>query len=213
LGVIPLGTVNVFAKEIGLPMRLSEAWEVILAGRTRTVDLGRAEFSEGASPAQRYFVQMAGAGLDARAVELVHWEHKKRWGKLAYIFAALRAVREHLPPITVTVGQESLEGQLVLVGNGRFYGGRFVLFPEADPEDGVLEVTVFPRVNWAAVARVGWNVLTGRSPAAGLALHLRGQSARLSCPVAVPFQLEGDNVGRLPLSCTVRAGALRVLAP
>jgi diacylglycerol kinase (ATP) len=213
LGLLPLGTVNVFAKELGLPMNLGQAWRVLRAGRTRTIDLCAADFTAAGKPARRYFAQMAGAGLDARAIELVDWEHKKRVGKLAYILAALRALRGPLPQITATAGHETCSGQLVLVGNGRFYGGRFVLFPQADLADGTLEVTVFPRVNWMSVVRVGWNVLTGQSPAAGHALHLRSESVRLSSPGPVPFHVEGDNAGHLPLTCCVERGLLRVLVP
>jgi YegS/Rv2252/BmrU family lipid kinase len=162
LALLPLGTVNVFAKELGVPANLHRAWEVVLAGRTRCLDVASVDFMLKGKPARRYFVQMAGAGMDARAVELVEWKQKKRLGVLAYIIAALRAIHGHLPSITVTVGDKTATGQLVLLGNGRFYGGRYVVFPKADPADGILEVTVFPRVNWGTVLRCGWKALTGR---------------------------------------------------
>jgi diacylglycerol kinase (ATP) len=213
LGILPLGTVNVFAKEIGLPANLLRAWEVVLAGRIRRIDLGVIEFAAADGPARRCFVQMAGAGLDARAIELVDWEYKKRFGPFAYGLAALQAIRGPLPQIAVTVGGEVRGGQMVLVGNGRFYGGRYVMFPQADLADGLLEVTIFPRVNWGTFLRCGWNALTGQSPAAGQALHLRGSSVRLESGVPVPFHVEGDNVGHLPITCSVLPAALGVIVP
>jgi diacylglycerol kinase (ATP) len=213
LGLLPLGTVNVFAKELGLPMNALRAWEVVRAGRTRAVDVAVAEFTASGRPARRYFVQMAGAGMDSRAIELVDWEHKKRVGTLAYVIAALRAIAGPLPTITATVDGQTRAGQLVLVGNGRFYGGRYVLFPSANLSNGLLEVTVFPRVNWGVVIRCGFNVLTGQDPTAGRACYLRGRSVQLACPAPVPFHVEGENAGHLPVSCSILPSSLRVLVP
>jgi diacylglycerol kinase family enzyme len=77
LGVLPLGTVNVFAREFKIPSRVERAWEILLHGRETRIDLPRAEFSVNGAPRRQYFIQLAGAGLDARAIELVDWEHKK----------------------------------------------------------------------------------------------------------------------------------------
>ncbi|HSA03216.1 MAG TPA: diacylglycerol kinase family protein, partial [Candidatus Paceibacterota bacterium] len=83
LGVLPMGTMNVFARELGIPLRLEEAWGVILAGYERGLDLLSVQYRAGAHPACRRFIQMAGAGLDARATEKVTWPLKKRLGWLA----------------------------------------------------------------------------------------------------------------------------------
>lgn len=79
LGVLPLGTVNVFAKELGLPVDFLNAWRVICAGRERRIDLPTAEHTLDGKTVRRHFAQLAGAGLDSRAIELVNWEHKKDW--------------------------------------------------------------------------------------------------------------------------------------
>ncbi|MCX6904578.1 MAG: diacylglycerol kinase family lipid kinase [Verrucomicrobia bacterium] len=214
LGILPLGTVNVFAKEIGLPMDVLQAWNIVLAGRMQLIDLAAADFTAGSGqPGRRYFVQMAGAGMDARAIELVNWEQKKAIGPLAYVWAGLKAMRGPLPQIVVTVGTETCGGELVLVGNGRYYGGRFVLFPQADLADGILDVTIFPRVDWAGLARCGWNILTGQSPAAGRAVHLRGKSIQLASSSPAPFHVEGENTGHLPVTFSVWPAALQVIVP
>jgi diacylglycerol kinase (ATP) len=81
LGVLPLGTVNVFARELKIPLRLERAWDVLRRGSEMKIDLPRAEFSANGRTGRRYFVQLAGAGLDARAIELVDWQHKKKSGR------------------------------------------------------------------------------------------------------------------------------------
>src|ERR1035441_8864986 len=91
LGVLPLGTVNVFARELAIPTKLETAWAAIRQGRETRIDLPRADYHADGTPGRRYFAQMAGAGLDARAVEQVQWQLKKRIGQLAYVVAG-RAV-------------------------------------------------------------------------------------------------------------------------
>jgi diacylglycerol kinase (ATP) len=91
LGVLPLGTVNVFARELKIPLRIERAWEVLQGGNEIKIDLPRVEFSTDGVLQKQYFCQLAGAGLDARAIELVDWQHKKQVGKLAYVIAGLKA--------------------------------------------------------------------------------------------------------------------------
>ena len=100
-GVLPLGTVNVFARELKIPLRLERAWDVLQRGREMRIDLPHVEFSDSGTRRQRCFVQLAGAGMDARTIELVDWEHKKKVGPLAYLIAGLKAMREQKPEIIV----------------------------------------------------------------------------------------------------------------
>ncbi len=75
-GVLPLGTVNVFARELKLPLKIEYAWEILRRGRVMEIDLPQVEFLENGNARKQYFVQLAGAGLDARAIELVRWKRK-----------------------------------------------------------------------------------------------------------------------------------------
>ncbi len=213
LGVLPLGTVNVFAKELNLPLNFPAAWQVIERGRETVIDLPEGEFAVNGQTQRRFFAQMAGAGWDARAVELVDLEHKKKIGALAYVVAGFKALRGPLPQIVVTNGQETLAGELVLIGNGRFYGGRFNIFPEADLRDGLLEVSVFPKANLAMLARYGFGLLANRPLEAAGVTRMRGDTLNLYSAASTPFHVEGENVGHLPVTFTVRRQALRVIVP
>ena len=112
LGILPFGTVNVFAKELGIPARLEAAWRVLETGRLRTVDLGCAEFAG----QTRYFVQLAGVGFDARAVRATTWNLKTKLGPLSYVVTGVKLLRQTHAPVEVAPG---LAGVAVLVGNGR----------------------------------------------------------------------------------------------
>jgi diacylglycerol kinase (ATP) len=214
LGVIPLGTINVFAKELGLPTRLRAAWQVILGGYETVVDLPYCEHADdGGAPQRRYFAQLAGAGLDARAIELVSWSLKKKIGPLAYIVAGFKAFAEAQPQITIGDGTQSLTGELVLLGNGRFYGGRVPVFHRADLRDGRLDARVFPRVTWGALLRWGWTFLTRRPNTGAATPYLEAERFTLTSEQRVPFEVEGDFAGQLPVTLGVVPRALRVIVP
>jgi len=213
LGVLPLGTINVFARELGIPTQPEAAWAVLRRGHEMRIDLPRLEWREDGNSRSLYFAQLAGAGLDARAIQLVSWPLKKKVGPLAYILAGLRALHEVHPPLAVSDGCQQLRGELVLVGNGRLYGGNFQIFPGANLADGLLDVCVFPRVSWFVLLRCGIKLwLTGRLPEPAVT-RLRVKSFELVGPSAVWSEVDGDLAGPLPATFTVQPMALRVLVP
>ncbi len=211
LGVLPLGTINVFARELRLPTAFDAAWKIIEQARETRIDLPQAEFTTDGRLERRCFGQLAGAGLDSRAIELVDWEQKKSFGPLAYVIAGFKAMREAKPRILVTSPADCVEGELILIGNGRFYGGSFELFPKADLCDGLLDVTVFPKVNWETLLRSGWGWLTTQIHSAAGCHTFQTESFTLTTTSAVAVELDGDNVGHLPARFSVRRRALRVL--
>jgi YegS/Rv2252/BmrU family lipid kinase len=212
LGLLPLGTVNVFARELGLPRHLDGAVKTLAAGKETTIDLGRVDFGSNGGAQSRCFLQLAGAGVDSRAIELVEWNLKKMVGPLAYVVAGLQAARETQPVITVQC-ESPLSGELVLLGNGRFYGGSFAFFPAADLRDGLLDVCVFPKITWPRAAKLVGGLLTGRVHRWRSALRLQSSQVRLTSPTRVALQLDGENVGELPATLSVLPKALRVIVP
>ena len=213
LGLLPLGTVNVFARELGLPVRLEAAWEAIQQGKETRIDLPCVDHEADGLRQRRYFAQLAGAGLDARAIELVHWPLKKRIGPLAYVVAGLKALMGAQSKITVTGGGRSEMGELVLIGNGRLYGGQYRIFPGADLRDGRLDVCVFPRVNWLTLARCGPALLLQGRPPASLVRAFQAESLTLTSPVPTPLEADGELLGRLPATFSVQRSRLRVIVP
>ena len=177
------------------------------------IDLPRVEFSADGVLQKRYFCQLAGAGLDARAIELVEWRQKKQIGKLAYVVAGLKALREKKPAITVRANGQNLSGELVLVGNGRFYGGSFALLPLADLRNGRLDICVLPRVNWTALLRSAPGLLLRGKLPASVAQHLSAETFELTGDSAAAFELDGEWAGKLPVTFFIEREKLRVVAP
>jgi diacylglycerol kinase family enzyme len=177
-----------------------------------TMDLGHAELTVGGRRQGRHFLQLAGAGLDARAVELVSWALKKKTGPLAYVAAGLKALRERQPAITVE-GGDAAGGELVLLGNGRYYGGSFELFPGASLRDGCLDVCVLPSVTAWSALQAALGVATGRVQRFWPSRHFRASTVTLSSSSRVSLQLDGEYAGDLPVTFSVLPLALRVIVP
>lgn len=213
LGVLPLGTVNVFAREVQIPLKLEKAWQTIRTGRETLIDLGVVEYQENGTPQTRYFAQLAGAGLDARAIELVDWRLKKKIGPLAYVVAGLKALMEKQVKIKVSTGSSEGTGELVLIGNGSLYGGEFRIFPPADMRDGLLEACVFSRVNLPTLFRCAPRLLLKGTLPGAATLNLQSNTLTLSSESKVPFEVDGEFGGYLPATFTMRRMQLRVIVP
>jgi YegS/Rv2252/BmrU family lipid kinase len=213
LGVLPLGTVNVFARELKIPTDPVRAWKLILRGRYTRIDLGWAEFSKDGRPERHHFMQMAGAGLDARAIELVDGQQKKKIGSLAYVVAGWKALREPQPMLTVTAGERWAEGELVLIGNGKLYGGRLRILPEANLRDGLLDICVFPRVKMASALGHALHAAVFRElPEKGVR-RLRAAEFSIGGTTPAGFELDGELIGKTPVRFGVDKERLRVIVP
>jgi YegS/Rv2252/BmrU family lipid kinase len=213
LGVLPLGTMNVFARELKIPLGIKHAWEVLRRKREVMVDLPQVEFSQNGSTKKQYFIQLAGAGLDARAIELVDWSQKKQIGPFAYVFAGLKALREKKPRIKAGENPNNgYEGELVLIGNGKFYGGPFDIFPEADLKDGLLDVCVVPRADWPTLFGLIPNFIFRQRLAEKLVKRFRTKSFEVSGDTKAAFQLDGEGIGHLPVKFSMAPEKLRVVA-
>jgi YegS/Rv2252/BmrU family lipid kinase len=210
LGILPAGTMNLFARELDLPARLQDAVGVIAAGHTRRVEVGRVS--------GRTFLLCAGAGLDAAIVRSVSPATKRRLGKLAYYLRApIVALRYEYPGIRlVTDGGVTLQGGQVVIANGRHYGDRFPIAPGASPFDGVMDGCVFrgrrPRnyLRYYAAVRRGRHLLEDDVD------YYKGTSFLLR-PVSegatIPFQIDGDYLCDLPVEIRVIPEALPIYVP
>jgi YegS/Rv2252/BmrU family lipid kinase len=213
LGVLPLGTVNVFARELGIPLKLERAWEILGRGRELKIDLPRVEFAANGVRKTQFFAQLAGAGFDARAIELVDFSVKKKIGPLAYVIAGLKALREKKMKMTARADGQNFSGELILIGNGKFYGGSFGIFPAADLRDGLLEACIFPRVDWATLFRCIPNFLIRQKLPENAVQRFSAARFELSGDPTAAFELDGEWAGHLPATFSIEREKLRVVVP
>lgn len=140
LGVIPLGTANVLAHELGLPFAPREVAAALAMGRTRRIWPGH--ISGGEHP--RVFVQMLGVGFDAQVVHELSLPLKRAIGRGAYVWQTLRElIRYRFGPITVLLDGVRTQAASVIVSKGHFYAGRYLLAPGASPEAPGFTVALF----------------------------------------------------------------------
>ena len=213
LGILPLGTMNVFARELGIPLATKQAWDTVRLGQARAVDLPLARLQTESGEEERAFIQMIGAGLDGDAVGGVSIPLKRRVGASAYLASTLTALRAKPPRLTARWNGGSAEGEWMCVGNGTMYGGPFTLFPDAKVNDGMLDLCVLPRVNSGVIARAVTAMLLGRLDHwPGVTYH-RVREVTIEGPAGTRVQADGDFVGTLPMHLQVLPRRLNVLVP
>ena len=208
LGLIPAGTANVFALEHGIPWDFEAALQTALHGVPKTIDLIRADSPKGT----HYAAQLAGVGFDAMTLGFVSWELKKKFGKLAYWVASVKALLHPRRSLCCEFDGQRHECELALIGNGRFYGGRLVCFPDASAQDGKMDLTLYPKVGLITAARVGIRILTGRSLCLSRANYFQTNQITITSP-GVDFELEGEWVGVSPVTFSIIKHALCFNAP
>ncbi len=206
LGILPMGTVNVMAMELGLPFNLVAAWKVIRGGHVRMIDV--------ASANGHLFVQMAGVGLDAQIVERNNRQIKQVLGPLSYLLTATQVAAEKPPRLRVSSDSHAtVEGSFVLVGNGRLYGGPFTLFKEADMQDGLLDVYVFRYMNYLHLMRYFRGTLFGSLAKFSDVEAFKARRVRVEANRHVPLEADGELVGHAPVEFSIRRRKLRVIVP
>lgn len=207
LGILPVGTMNVFAAELGIPHgNLEKAWQVIEKGFVSAIDLPMAN--------EHYFIQLAGVGLDAEVVRKTSRESKKTLGPLSYLLT-LAQVASVKPPIVrlEMPNTPAREGCFALIGNGRLYGGPFPLFKQADARDGLLDVVIFKNQSHWDVVRYFQAIAFGTHQSLPDVDYLQAASVRITSDSEVPVELDGEAVGILPCEFKFSVDKLRVLTP
>ncbi len=208
LGVIPLGTANVLAHELGLPFAPKSVAAALAFGRTRTLWPGQANGRDGA----RLFVQMLGVGFDAQVVHNMPFLLKKLFGKGAYVMQSMRElVRYEFPSIRLRIDNIETEAASVIISKGRLYGGKFRLAADAVPGDPGFSVVLFDRSGPYSTMMYGTALplnLLGRAPGVR---HIRARRIDFIQNGAVPAQTDGDSAGFAPLWVSDAAGSIQVI--
>ncbi len=210
LAVIPTGTVNVMALELGIPLDPPDACRLAARGHVIEVDLGLA--------GDRYFALMAGAGVDAAVVSSLNPTFKKALKEAAF---AIQGLAKYLtgdsPLIRVEADDECVDGYFVVLGNAANYGGNFGVTPLADMRDGLLDVCVLTDKSFFEFAGYWLAALLSAPMQHSKVRYFRTKGARLSVAPGetgeVLVQTDGEPAGRLPIDCRVVPGALRVIVP
>ncbi|MEI8294085.1 MAG: diacylglycerol kinase family protein [bacterium] len=207
LGILPVGTMNVFAAELGIPHgNLERAWRIVQEGKIVSVDQPMANDTR--------FLQLAGVGLDAEVVRKTTADSKRALGPLSYLLTLVQ-VAAHKPARVVleSEGGHVREGSFALIGNGRLYGGPFPVFKRASLYDGLLDVLVFQNQSHWDVVRYFQAIAFGTHPELPDVEYFQTSSLKVTSTGDIPIELDGEVAGVLPCSFSLESPKLRVIAP
>ena len=209
LAVLPAGTANLLATNLGVPATLRGALEVGLFGDRRVLDVGVL--------GGKHFTFMAGVGLDAVMMQRADGKLKERFGHFAYVWTGLRAARMDPFHAKVTIdGVEWFDGKAscVLLGQMGTLAGGLVAFPDASPDDGLLEVGVITARGALQWARVALHLVLGHPDRSPLTEMTRGSDISIDLDRPIAFELDGGaRKARQTLHATIRPGAITVAVP
>ena len=210
IGILPAGTANLLASNLGIPRDLPSALEVALRGAPRRLDLGKLN--------GEHFAVMAGAGFDGGMIRDADGSLKARLGRLAYVWTGMRKLRDEAVPVEVRVdGRDWFDGRAtcVLLGNlGKITGG-VPAFPDARTDDGRLDVGVATAEGALQWARTFGRMVTGQARRSPFVHTTRAAKVEVRLGSALPYELDGgarDRTTRLRARAVPQAITVRVPA-
>ncbi len=209
LGVLPCGTGNIWAREMGIPLQMVDARKVLLNGQIRCIDLGRCN--------DRYFMLMAGVGIDGAVTQAVEKMPIKRLGMFGYALIATwlglgypsfqaRLRINHKRPVKLRALQ-------IIVGNTQLYGGALKFTWEAKCDDGQLDVCVVRKRSMLGRIIVAIHFLLGHRNRHQWIRYYTATSIEINTRQPVAIQIDGEPVGHTPASFIIAPRALKVLVP
>ncbi|NUT08258.1 MAG: diacylglycerol kinase family lipid kinase [Hamadaea sp.] len=207
--ILPAGTANLLATNLGIPTDLEEAVRIALHGECKPLDLGRVN--------GEHFAVMAGAGFDASMIADTDRGLKDRIGKLAYVWTGLRHIDDRAVGVRVEVdGEEWFTGKTtcVLIGNVGEITGGIRAFPDARPDDGRLQVGVTTAEGALEWARTMGRMAVDRSDRSPFVQVTAGRRIRVRFDQRLRFELDGGARDRKrTLKAKVVPGALLICHP
>jgi YegS/Rv2252/BmrU family lipid kinase len=208
LAALPVGTVNVWVREIGFPLQPRAAAEALLQARVEQVDLGLA--------GGRHFLLMAGVGFDAAVTGTVRSDTKRRFGALAYVLQMLQvATRWRGTRVKVTLDGKPVRGRVLMVvlGNTQLYAGFLRLTVRAQLNDGLLDVCIIRGKSlWGVPLRM-LALITRRYDLDPEIEYHRARQVIIDSRRPLPVQVDGDFIGHTPMTFEAVPNALFVLLP
>jgi YegS/Rv2252/BmrU family lipid kinase len=211
LAILPLGTTNVLAKELGIPEDLKGAMNTAVSKDPRTVSLGRIELNPDMdSASSRYFCLMAGIGFDGEAVYGLNAAVKKKSGKAAYIFSGIKNLLHYAPnQLFYNIDGKEYTGFSSITGKAGKYGGNFKITPDADLSEPFLYTCIFHGNRRRDLLRYVFKIVTGGLFGEKDVTYLKSTSIEVLGTAHI--QIDGDYLGVTPARISVARDALKII--
>ena len=197
VGLIPLGTGNDFARMLTLPTSIDDCVDVLSRGNVRPTDLVRVT-----SDQVRYFINVSAGGFSGAVGDKMTPEIKQTWGPLAYVRCAAEALPElkaYQTEITLdNMSTSTLDVYNVVIANGRFVAGGTLIAPDAQIDDGLLDIVIVPERPAGELAMVAAQIALGQHLESELVVFRRAASVTVSSTPGMWFNVDGEVVGNEP---------------
>jgi diacylglycerol kinase (ATP) len=217
VAVMMRGTGMDFARTYGIPTKPPAAFDVAVNGRPRTIDLGRVTFrSWSGETVSEHFVNVGTVGMSADVARRTDSRSKALGGKPTFFLTLVEVFfRWRNTQMRVRVDDEERSGKMtsVAVANGQYHGGGMWLAPEAQPDDGLLDVVIFGDITKADFVRNVLRIYRGTHLSHPKIELLRGAAVDVDADGPLPIELDGEQPGTTPARFEVVPGALRVRVP
>jgi diacylglycerol kinase (ATP) len=208
LGVLPLGTGNAFARDLGIQPQVDKACHVILNGKVAQVDMGVI--------GNREFLNVATVGLSTKIALGLQDEMKKKLGRAVYFISLLRALATVTPfhiKLDLPSGTHEFESLQLVIGNGRFHAGPFQVAPDASIDGGWLSIYALASTRKIDFLKMVIHMRGGRHVDLPQVRAFRVQSGRLSTSPVQRITVDGETKLRTPMDFGIVPRALRVMVP
>jgi len=208
MGVLPLGTGNAFARDLGIPSTVAGAVDTLDCGRIGTVDVGKVGADR--------FLNIVTVGLTTRIAEYLTPDAKRRYGRAVYLVALARAValtRPFLCEITTAEGHFAFDSLQVVIGNGRYHAGPFPVHPDASITEGRLHMYALKGRNKANFVRLAWSLRLGQQVDMDDVFSCETVGGRLVTLPSKRVTVDGEILYRTPIDFGIEPDSLRVMVP
>ncbi|HTK45424.1 MAG TPA: YegS/Rv2252/BmrU family lipid kinase [Patescibacteria group bacterium] len=215
LGIVPMGTGNLLATNLGIPKSVDAAVQVLLGQRPRVIDVGRVKVGG----KDKVFAVACGVGFDAEVMKATAKSRKRRFGKLAYFASAFgqrRKVGNVRHEITVDGTTQTGGATQVFVANFGGMGFGFEPSLEVKPDDGVLDLIVVRAKGPVEGLLAGWEAIRQRRRGhsrGGRVFRTRAREVRVATKTRRLVEIDGSVIGTTPIEVSIRPAALSVLVP
>ncbi len=215
LGVIPAGTGSDLVKTLNIPVKTEDAVDVLLNGKERLIDIG--EIKGKAWKESRYFINIAGIGIDAVTVKELEYAKTIFKGKPAYFYALFRALKKYRG-LTLKIKMKDINisvfAYLTAVANGKFFGGGFKITPDADTGDGLFDICVVEKAGIIKTLLNLTKVIKGTHAKIPEVRMFRADKVIISSDCLMPVEIDGEVGGEdAEFSFKINSKALKVMIP
>jgi len=208
LAIIPFGSTNVLAMELGIPFNVKKAAELIAHGKKMKIDLGYAKINQ----KSRYFAICLSVGFDSSLITQINSKFKKRWGKLAYPIAGAKHLLKYKWNNIHVKHKFNSEGYFIIISNSKYYAGEYQIADKASVTDGLLDLVIIDRENWWEIVKILSSLSSGKLNKFLKGEYYQTKKAHIYSHKKMFVEVDGEVIGETPVSVKVIPKALNVIS-